>query len=140
METETPGLLRTMTPVPATVTGTVPAPQGNEFVAQGGLVKALEAKVEELTNQVARVRGEVQAIDAAEAGIKALQRKRDSEEAEVANLDKILRQAQFDAALGNGHNANISRVQEPSAAYRDFGDLYKKLAMSVMGEIGRAQV
>lgn len=135
METETPGLLRVMTPLPAAVAGTVSAPQGNEFATQGGLVKALEAKVEELTNQVARVRGEVQAIDAAEAGIKALQRKRDSEEAEVANLEKILRQAQFDAELGSGRNANISRVQEPSAAYRDFSDLYKKLAMSVMGGV-----
>ena len=104
-----------------------------DVLTQGVLVKSLESKTIELTNQLASIRSELKKIEEVEAELTDYQRRRSSLEKQLTYVDQSLQQARFDAALGDRRNTSISKVQAPSPPFRDFGHLYKNLVMAIAG-------
>ena len=132
LESNYPPLLRLM----ANQVPFIPPPTTQpavDVLTQGVLVKSLEAKIIELTNQLATVRDELRKGGEVEAELTEFQRSRSSLEQELTYVERSLQQARFDATLGERRNTSISKVQAPSPPFRDFGSLYKNLVMAVGG-------
>jgi uncharacterized protein involved in exopolysaccharide biosynthesis/Mrp family chromosome partitioning ATPase len=139
METNHPALLSLATATPALPTalqpaavtaGVTPAMDLNKLAVE---VKALESKTATLSNQLELVRAELKQIEDVEGQITDLERKRASLEKQLAFVEQSLAQAKFNAALGDRQNTSINKVQAPSPPYRDYAQLYKKMAMAVVG-------
>jgi len=132
LETENPALLRVSIMPPTSLTGGIVS-MDTDLVVQASQVKAWEARVYFLSNQLAQVRAEANAVENVETRITELQRKRSQEETQFTYFERSLQQARFNDALGSGKPANISRVQAPSPPLRQYRDLFKKMAVAVMG-------
>ncbi len=104
-----------------------------DVLAQSVLVRSLESKTIELTNQLAFVRAELVKIEEVEAELTEHQRRSASLEKQLTYVEQSLQQARFEVALGDRRNTSISKVQAPSPPFRDFGRLYKNLLMAVAG-------
>lgn len=135
LEKENPGLLKAPTGAPAS-TPQIGAIPGTDIASLSGLIRSLEAKRSFLTNEQAVVQAAFARVDAAEGEIIKLQREKESLESQSSYVDRNLQQTKFDQDLGSRKNANISRVQAPSLAYRDFKQLQKKTAMMFFGGLG----
>jgi uncharacterized protein involved in exopolysaccharide biosynthesis/Mrp family chromosome partitioning ATPase len=99
-------------------------------------VPALEAKIQVLTNELARLRAQANVVEDAELRISQLQRKKLLEEAQYTYFARNLEQARFDEALDAGKIAAISKVQSPSPPYRDYSEVQKKMLMALFGVAG----
>jgi Mrp family chromosome partitioning ATPase/uncharacterized protein involved in exopolysaccharide biosynthesis len=135
LETNWPGLLRLTTgptlPVPmALIPSTIP---GNDLPSQERLVRALESKTVTLSNQLQLIQAELKKIDAVETETAELERRRADVEKAMAFVEQNLTQAKFNANLGDRRDTSISRIQEPSPPYQDYGKLYKSMVMAIAG-------
>jgi Mrp family chromosome partitioning ATPase len=130
MEETHPGLLR-IAAVAASNPGAAP-----DLSVQAAQIPALEARIQVLTNELVRLRTQAGAIEDADAKIAQLQRKKTLEESQYTYFARNLEQARFDEALDATKIANISKVQSPSPPFRDFGELYKLMALVVFGSVG----
>jgi uncharacterized protein involved in exopolysaccharide biosynthesis/Mrp family chromosome partitioning ATPase len=132
LETNSPGLMRlTATPVPyALLPPTAPAMNPSSLAVE---VKALESKTVELGNQLALIRGELKKIEEVESEAAELERRRAVVEKEQAFVEQSISQSKFNANPGDRQNTSISKIQEPSPPYRDFGKLFKNMVMAVAG-------
>jgi len=140
LETNFPALLRLATAAaPALPTALVPggAPPSVlpalDLASQSVLVRAIESRVLTLSNQLEMARAELAKIDDVEGQITDLERRRTSLEKQLAFVEQSIAQAKFNATLGDRQNTSISKVQAPSPPSRDFGQLYKKMVMAVLG-------
>jgi len=134
LESNWPGLLRLAGP-------TLPLPQAllpsatsaMDPSSQSVLVKGLESRTVELSNQLAAIRGELKKIEMVEAEAGELERRRANLDKELAVIEQSLNQAKFNLTLRDRQNTSISPIQAPSPPYRDFAQLYKKMIMAIMG-------
>lgn len=132
LEKQYPELLLTPLPSPGGSLASSTTP-GNDSAALNYQIIGLAAKVKFLTNQLAAVRADAQALEEHENEINSLERKRAGLDKMLAHADTSLQQAGFDQDLANGKSANISRIQEPTPPARNFKDLYKKIVMALFG-------
>lgn len=139
LEKEHPGLVQLPVSTPA-FGGATTAAVGPDASSLLNLVRSFEAKRGFLTNQLGNVRAEAALIEQAESEITELQRRREFFESQLAYVERNLHQTKFDQELSSRKGANISRVQAPSPAYRDFKDVYKKTGMGLLGGIGAGLV
>jgi len=135
LETNWPGLLRLAAgpalPVPmALIPSTIPVA---DLPTQERLVRALESKTTTLTSQLQLIQAELKKIVAVEAETADLERRRAAVEKELAFIEQALGQAKFNQNLGDRRDTSISRIQEPSPPYQDFGKLFKNMVMAVAG-------
>ncbi|MDW8307958.1 MAG: Wzz/FepE/Etk N-terminal domain-containing protein, partial [Verrucomicrobiales bacterium] len=77
-------------------------------------VRALESKIQVLSNHLAEVQAEVARADEMEATIVDLQRKKELIEADLKRYAAAVEQARIEAALGSGKAPNISIIQSPT--------------------------
>lgn len=86
------------------------------FDSEGAVasIRGLEARLQSLTNQLARVRLESQRIEESEDLIAQTERRKNLEEAQFTYYSKSLEQARLDQTLDATKLNNISILQEPS--------------------------
>lgn len=134
LESNYPTLQRLTSTLPAYAFAPAQATQPAMDVGTLGIqVKSLESKMTALTNQLATVRAELKKVEDGEAEMTELQRRIGSLQKQLAFVEQSLLQARFNANLGDRQNTSISKVQAPSPPFRDFAQLYKKVAMAVVG-------
>lgn len=93
-------------------------------------VRALESKIQVLSNHLAEVQAEVTKADEMEATIVDLQRKKELIEADLKRYAAAVEQARIEAALGSGKAPNISIIQSPTVPRKMWSkNFLKKLAM-----------
>jgi polysaccharide biosynthesis transport protein len=139
MEKDNPGLLQAGVASPSITPqiGTIPSLDLPSLIR---IVHSFEAKRTFLTNSLAGLRREANKVDAAESEIIELQRKKESLENQYSYVERNLQQTKFDQDLGSRKSANISRVQAPSPAYRDFKKVQKTTALALFGGLGAGLV
>lgn len=97
-------------------------------------VRALESKIQVLSNHLAEVQAEVARADEMEATIVDLQRKKELIEADLKRYAAAVEQARIEAALGSGKAPNISIIQSPTVPRKMWSkNFLKKLAMLTGG-------
>lgn len=134
LESNYPTLQRLTSTLPAFAFAPVQPTQTAMDVGTLGIqVKSLESKMTVLTNQLATVRAELKKVEDVEAEMTELERRIGSLQKQLAFVEQSLLQARFNANLGDRQNTSISKVQAPSPPFRDFAQLYKKVAMAVVG-------
>jgi len=85
-----------------------------DFVVETARVKALQAKIAALNEQLKKLRQETANVDQMEAEIVELNRKKELEETNYRKYAASLEQARLDEAMSSGHVSNISEIQSPS--------------------------
>ncbi|MDB6033852.1 MAG: Lipopolysaccharide biosynthesis protein [Verrucomicrobiales bacterium] len=113
MEAKEPKLLSLN--IPSAQGGT----QANEMASLLSQARALEAKMNSYSNQLAQIRSDELAFAKAQSQIEQLQRQKELEEANYKYYSTALEQSQVDNALGDGKISNIKVVQEPSPPARE---------------------
>lgn len=98
-------------------------------------VTALESRVELLRNQLAQVRQEASSLNAIEASILELQRRKELQETNYRYFAASLEQARFDEALTSGKVSNIKQVQAPTPPAPVVKRTYQLMAGAVAGGI-----
>ena len=99
-------------------------------------VKALASRIKVLNTQLDQVRSELNNVDAAEPALLELQRRKELQETNYRYLATSLEQSRIDEALGAGKVSNISRIQEPSPAFRSPSNRLKTAMMILFGSLG----
>jgi uncharacterized protein involved in exopolysaccharide biosynthesis/Mrp family chromosome partitioning ATPase len=131
METDNPQLVAANT-TPARTTEQRSGP-AIDLTMESARITALQTKIKVLYAQLDQIRAESTNMDANEAGIVELQRKRELEEANYSYFSKTLEQSRFDEALGAGKLSNISVIQQPSPPARDSVRTLKVPALAALG-------
>lgn len=130
LEQEHPELLAT--PV---VPSSAPA-DTNDLAQAVARVLSLEAKLAVYSNQIARVTDDANRIAAVEPRLVELERRRELDEANLRYYSATLEKARVEESLGPGKITNISIVQSPSPAARDFFEFAKPMALCLGGGLG----
>jgi uncharacterized protein involved in exopolysaccharide biosynthesis/Mrp family chromosome partitioning ATPase len=127
--------LASMPSLPTTAPATAGSPSGlpafdplNEEVQ----VRILSARIESMNSKLTQLRQELSKIEASEAVITELQRKREIEDADYRIYENSLHQAKITHTLEEGRLSNISVTQEPTPPFKDT-DRTKKMCMVVAG-------
>jgi polysaccharide biosynthesis transport protein len=92
---------------------------GFDFNLAYGDIAGIEANIRTLGEQLNAVRVEAAELDALESNIQELERRRTIEETNYRNFAANLERTRMEEALGAGRVTNISRVQNPSPAFRN---------------------
>ncbi|WP_404422096.1 GumC family protein [Nibricoccus sp. IMCC34717] len=94
-----------------------------DFKAAYSEIAGLESNVKILSEQLAQIRAEAAELDALEANIQELERRKGIEENNYRNFAANLERTRMEEALGSGRVTNISRIQNPSPPFRDLKKL-----------------
>jgi uncharacterized protein involved in exopolysaccharide biosynthesis/Mrp family chromosome partitioning ATPase len=134
MEQEDPSLVR----IPVTPTGSPggPDPTSVLLFATSSRVIELNAKISELTNQLASVAQEAARVEAFEIEIRELQRQKEVEETQYKSYAAGLEQSRVNDSVGPGKLPNIAPIQAPTPPAKDFTRLKKKVGMVAAGGLG----
>ena len=138
LEEENPGLLSMRATDPKTAANDPGLAARNELASEKTRVAALQSKLGVLTQQLETLRREASTLYEAEDSITELQRKKQLEEAQYKYFSESLANARIDDQLSAGRIPNISKIQEPSAPFRDPQKLrkfYEMLLMIVLGSV-----
>ena len=127
LEKKYPGL----TTVEITAPAPVAPPTG--VAAETKPLTSFPARVRMLQDQLARIQADSAKLDAAEAKIADLQRKKQIQEKNYQSFANSLEQARIDETLGPGRVSGINTIQTPTPPFKDFGKFYKKILMMVFG-------
>jgi Mrp family chromosome partitioning ATPase len=109
-----------------------------ELTAEKAKVNALQSKIKVLIGQLDELRKEASVMYEAEGTITDLQRKRELAESHYKYFSESLENSRIDERLGSGRIPNISRIQEPSPAFKVQTKIYKLMAAIFFGGIGLA--
>lgn len=91
-----------------------------------GRIAQLLARINILTNQEAKVRSEVYALESIESRLSMLQRRKDLEELTYRSFEQGKERAELDEKLGKDRGSNINVVQSPSTPVPDSRGKLKK--------------
>lgn len=141
LEEENPSLLSMRISEPKAAANDPGLTARNELASEKTRVASLQAKLKVLTEQLDSLRKEAGALYEAEDSITELQRKKQLEEAQYKYFSESLANARIDDQLSSGRIPNISKIQEPSPAFKDPQKLrkfYEMLAMIVLGSFAAA--
>lgn len=133
MEAEFPGLRRL--PVAAAIVSSQMAGTYNPAV-EAAQITALQAKIKVLNGQLDEVKAEAAKVDELAINILELRRRKELEEANYRYYSASLEQSRINEALGAGRVSNISQIQTPSPAFKDWGKKQKLLIGIAIGGIG----
>jgi len=98
---------------------------------------SLPVRIQSLTEQLAQVQQDAAKLDTAEAKIADLTRTKQIQEENFKYYKTILEQKRIDEGLGpGGQGNNISEIQTPSPAFKEFGKFYKTMVMLIVGGVG----
>ncbi len=100
------------------------------------LSASLPVRIKSLRQQLAQIQADAAKLDTAEAKIADLTRKKQLQESNYKYYAASLEQARIDEALGPGRVSNISEIQTPSPAFKDFGKFYKAIFLLLAGGLG----
>ena len=122
MEKQFPALadLDTTTAVASSDTARVPSPGGNSEE-----IALLPVRIKVLEAQLADVQSEAAKLNDAEAKIADLERTYKVQDNNLTYYENLRDQTRIDAQLGPNRNSNISEIQNPEPAYRDYNKFYK---------------
>ncbi len=104
----------------------------NRISDELSLLAANEAKTKALQKQLEQITYEALAFDQNESRIVELQRKRQIDEKNYLEYSASLAKARTSEALSSDQISNISQIQTPTPAYRDW-TLIKKIAAGIAG-------
>jgi succinoglycan biosynthesis transport protein ExoP len=127
LEKEFPALadLDTTTAIPPTTdTAHMPAPAGNS--EQTAL---LPVRIKVLEDQLQDVQAEAAKLNDAEAKINDLDRTYKVQDNNLTYYENLRDQTRIDSQLGPNRNSNISQIQHPEPAYRDYTKFYKVIGV-----------
>ncbi len=139
LEQEDPGLGRALALGPAGPLGPTASaadPAAIALFQDTTRVVALNAKIAELTNQLATVQSEAAAVEEVEIQIRELLRQKAIEETKYNSFAKAMEEMRSANALGQGQLPNISPIQKPTPPGTDSSKFLKKLAMVAGGGLG----
>jgi Mrp family chromosome partitioning ATPase/uncharacterized protein involved in exopolysaccharide biosynthesis len=136
LETEHPDLLTLALAQPKS--GESAAGTHLDLSSEAAKVTALEAKIKVLNIQLATIRTNAVALDLAETTIAELELRKEREETRYKSFATSREQALIDDALGSGRVSGISRVQDPSAPFRDRAKLQKVQIFILLGTLAAA--
>jgi succinoglycan biosynthesis transport protein ExoP len=94
-------------------------------------IAAFNAKIKVLNLQLVQVQAQAVALDAVAATISELERKGQSEEANLEYFSHNLEQSRIDEILGEGKSPNIGIIQSPSPPVRERPKFVKKVVLAV---------
>jgi len=114
---EFPKLAQVAVPV-AQAAGNRPA--GFDPQAEAVQITSLKAKIKMLVQQMEQTRAELTNLDQLEATILDLRRRKELEESNYKRYSASLEQSRIKEAMGDGKVSNISIVQSPTPAFRDW--------------------
>jgi Mrp family chromosome partitioning ATPase len=132
LEKTFPGLRR----VPGGIPGVSTAEVLPDVDTQNAIVKGLEARATQLSNDLHVVRTEIEKINDLENEIAPVVVRRDLLKVQYASVARQLQDERLEGALANGQSASVSRVQNPSPATRDLMSLLKAMLMAIVGGLG----
>ena len=113
----------------------LPAGSSGDLSVESAPVTTLESRVKVLNSQMDKIRAEASKLNATEAAILELQRKKELQEANYRYFSASLEQSRIDEALGAGRVTNISRIQEPSPPFKTPAKSFKMMAMVAIGGV-----
>jgi polysaccharide biosynthesis transport protein len=93
--------------------------------AEGAQISALQARIKVLNQQLAQIRTEASNLDQLEISILELRRRKNLEETNYQRYAAGLEQSRIREAMGDGKVSNISIVQSPTPAFRDWTKIEK---------------
>jgi polysaccharide biosynthesis transport protein len=100
-------------------------------------VSALRSKIEVLNSQLAQLRAEAMKVDDMEETIQDLQRQKDLQEADLKYYMDSMGQSRVEEVIGAGQAPNISIIQSPTPAGKQWSKSFKKkVQMLLAGGIG----
>jgi polysaccharide biosynthesis transport protein len=124
---EYPGLSQVPTTVAEVPAG---AHGGYDLLAEATQINATQVRIKTLTQQMEQIRAEASKLDQLEISILELRRRKELEEANYRRYSESLEHSRIKEAMGDGKVSNISIVQSPTPAYRDWLPI-KKIAGGV---------
>jgi succinoglycan biosynthesis transport protein ExoP len=104
-------------------------------IAEADRITALQAKLKVLNSQLDQVKAQASRVDELEISILELRRRKELQETNYRYYAAALEQSRIKEALGTGQVSNISQVQSPSPAYRDWTKKLKLLGGIAVGGI-----
>jgi succinoglycan biosynthesis transport protein ExoP len=120
--TEFPGLIQI---APAVIQAQGNRPTGFDPQAEAAQITSLQAKIKMLIQQMEQIRTEISALEQLESTILDLRRRKGLEEANYLRYSSSLEQSRIKEAMGDGKVSNISIVQAPTPAFRDWMPIRK---------------
>jgi succinoglycan biosynthesis transport protein ExoP len=132
LETEFPALAQLHVATSATPNQ---AAGGFDPVAESAQITALQAKIKVLNSQLDEIRAEAARVDQLEISILELRRRKELEEANYRYYSASLEQSRINEALGEGRVSNISQIETPTPATKNWKKTYQILAGITAGGI-----